>query len=69
MGFLWQERRRLRLNLRLKPPEDATLDEMEELIDQAGQETKRKALKEVNLWEVRIKGSSGFDGSHHIWKG
>jgi hypothetical protein len=38
-------KKKVKIELEVEIPEDATLDEMEELIDQAGQETKRKALR------------------------
>lgn len=44
-------KKKVKIELEVEIPEDATLDEMEGLIDQAGQEVKRKALKEVNLKE------------------
>jgi len=39
---------KVKIELEVEIPEGATFDELEELIDQAGQEAKRKALKEAN---------------------
>ncbi|MFQ6117636.1 MAG: ISKra4 family transposase, partial [Candidatus Bipolaricaulia bacterium] len=46
-----RRKRRVKIELEVEIPEAATLDEMEELIDQAGQEAKRKALEGANQQE------------------